>query len=279
MDETVDGAKMKVDKAVCTSDVLEDLSRAIKFEAVFTTLVENKIVAIKRECEEKAKLKKAKKRRFPFGRRFFGGARPENEADVEKGAPAGDGEVINGKLQLDREGETRTAVQQDVSVRAEISEERRSESPTSNSPRILNPRPETEASGSGTAVEMDHFDIVSIRSDMCRTGETKTTVEAASGEKLSQSDDVIFRVKPPRRQARARFKEEIVETPCMPPPEVSRHPSRMDPGKSTKRKYNLREASLLLEQERHRLRILEARSISAQCSPILPRHQETMKVN
>ncbi|XP_059615602.1 uncharacterized protein LOC132261085 [Phlebotomus argentipes] len=220
---------MKVDKAVCTSDVLEDLSRAIKFEAVFTTLVENKIVAIKRECEEKAQLKKAKKRRFALRRLF---SKPA-EADVEVGDAA------------EPEQEQVASVQE---VKAEVNE--------SDSPRTLN-RPETEASGSG--VELEQFDVVSIRSDMCRTGEAAAAV--AEDGKLSQSDDVIFRTKPPRRQARARFKEDVVETTM-----------EVKPAKA-KRKYNLREASLLLEQERHRLRILEAKSISAQCSPILARHQ------
>lgn len=57
-----------VDKGVCTNDVLEDLHRAIKFEAVFSTLIENKILSIKRECEEKRKQKRSLVR-FLFGGR------------------------------------------------------------------------------------------------------------------------------------------------------------------------------------------------------------------
>lgn len=52
---------MKVDKAVCTNDTFDDLSRAIRYETVFTTLVENKILAIKRECEEHQRLKDGKR--------------------------------------------------------------------------------------------------------------------------------------------------------------------------------------------------------------------------
>lgn len=52
---------MKVDKAVCTNDTFDDLSRAIRYEAVFTTLVENKILAIKRECEEHQRIKDGKR--------------------------------------------------------------------------------------------------------------------------------------------------------------------------------------------------------------------------
>lgn len=65
-----------VDKGVCTNDVLEDLHRAIKFEAVFSTLIENKILSIKRECEEKRKEKQSRSAlaRFLFrrGRRNVG---------------------------------------------------------------------------------------------------------------------------------------------------------------------------------------------------------------
>ena len=66
---------MKVDKAVCTNDMsfVEDLNRAIRFEAVFSTLVENKILAIKRECELKRKSKKSRSlRRMLFGRKCAG---------------------------------------------------------------------------------------------------------------------------------------------------------------------------------------------------------------
>lgn len=53
---------MKVDKAVCTNDTdveqQEYFNRtAIGYNAVFTTLMENKFLAIKRECEEKQKEK------------------------------------------------------------------------------------------------------------------------------------------------------------------------------------------------------------------------------
>uniref|UniRef100_A0AAG5D5Y4 Uncharacterized protein n=1 Tax=Anopheles atroparvus TaxID=41427 RepID=A0AAG5D5Y4_ANOAO len=66
---------MKVDKAVCTNGTLEDLNRAIQFEAVFSTLVENKILAIKRECELKKRHKKTRLlRRILFGRKVSGEA-------------------------------------------------------------------------------------------------------------------------------------------------------------------------------------------------------------
>lgn len=63
---------MKVDKGVCTSNdayfagntTASELSSIIKFETVFTTLVENKILAIKRDCELHEAKKKEKSRPF-----------------------------------------------------------------------------------------------------------------------------------------------------------------------------------------------------------------------
>lgn len=59
---------MKVDKSVCTSNdayfagntTANELNSIIKFETVFTTLVENKILAIKRECEQHENKKKSR---------------------------------------------------------------------------------------------------------------------------------------------------------------------------------------------------------------------------
>jgi hypothetical protein len=48
---------MKVDKSVCTNDI-HDLNRVIKFEKIFATLVENKVLAIKRDCEQKKRSKR-----------------------------------------------------------------------------------------------------------------------------------------------------------------------------------------------------------------------------
>lgn len=60
---------MKVDKAVCTTnDRLDDLQRAIRYEAVFTTLVEKKVLAIKAEGEAR---EREKRDQTCFAGRFF----------------------------------------------------------------------------------------------------------------------------------------------------------------------------------------------------------------
>lgn len=85
---------MKVDKAVCTSNdaffagntATNELNSIIKFETVFTTLVENKILAIKRECEQHDKKKKSRTLKAILARK----------SDAEQ--IAADGEVTNKKI-------------------------------------------------------------------------------------------------------------------------------------------------------------------------------------
>lgn len=78
----------KVDKAVSTNDTLEDLQRALTYEVIFTTLLEKKVMAIKRECEERKRAKRMKRKsigRIFFSRKLFGGSRKlrgDSEPDV-----------------------------------------------------------------------------------------------------------------------------------------------------------------------------------------------------
>lgn len=85
--KNLNGSSMKVDKAVCTKDTQKDLTKTIQYETVFTTLIENKISAIKRECEDKNKKTKRQKQsktfgKIFFGRRIFGSNRKTVEDDV-----------------------------------------------------------------------------------------------------------------------------------------------------------------------------------------------------
>ncbi|XP_039957479.1 uncharacterized protein LOC120772772 isoform X1 [Bactrocera tryoni] len=79
---------MKVDKAVSTNDTLEDLQRALTYEVIFSTLLQKKVMAIKRECEERKRAKRMKRKsigRIFFSRKLFGGSRKlrgDSEPDV-----------------------------------------------------------------------------------------------------------------------------------------------------------------------------------------------------
>jgi len=65
----------KLDKAVSTNDVLLDLQRALTYEAVFSTLVEHKMQALKRDYEEHKRAKRRKRKsigRIFLPRKLFG---------------------------------------------------------------------------------------------------------------------------------------------------------------------------------------------------------------
>lgn len=63
---------MKVDKAVCTTDTMTDAESAISYENLLSTLVQNKILAIKRECEAKKVAKQRRKQQNCLGSLIFG---------------------------------------------------------------------------------------------------------------------------------------------------------------------------------------------------------------
>lgn len=63
---------MKVDKAVCTNDTINDLQNTIRYETILSTLVEKKILAIKRECEENEKKLKRQRKQKCFSTLIFG---------------------------------------------------------------------------------------------------------------------------------------------------------------------------------------------------------------
>lgn len=64
--------KMKVDKAVCTTDTMTDAESAISYEKLLSTLVQKKILAIKRECEAKKVEKQKRKQKNCLGSLIFG---------------------------------------------------------------------------------------------------------------------------------------------------------------------------------------------------------------
>lgn len=62
---------MKVDKAVCTTETMTDTENAISYENLLSTLVQKKILAIKRECEAKAVAKQKRKEKNCLGSLIF----------------------------------------------------------------------------------------------------------------------------------------------------------------------------------------------------------------
>lgn len=100
--EHIVALKMKVDKAVCTTnDTLDDLQKAIRYETVFSTLVEKKILAIKRECEAQDEKKRAQREQACFAGRFFRkrrlGSRDQSTESSAKESVAIDAEGRSGE--------------------------------------------------------------------------------------------------------------------------------------------------------------------------------------
>lgn len=57
---------MQVDKAVCTTDPMANIESSRRYETLLSTLVQNKILAIKRDCELKQRKKEQRKRNQNF---------------------------------------------------------------------------------------------------------------------------------------------------------------------------------------------------------------------
>lgn len=82
---------MKVDKAVCTTDTMTDAGSAISYENLLSTLVQKKILAIKRECEAKQVEKQKRKQQNCLGSFIFGN-RNDRPNKCDDGDGDGDGD-------------------------------------------------------------------------------------------------------------------------------------------------------------------------------------------
>lgn len=71
---------MKVDKAVCT-DTMTDAQNAISYENLLSTLLQRKILAIKRDCEAKKEEKQRRKQQTCLGSLIFGKHHEQSDAD------------------------------------------------------------------------------------------------------------------------------------------------------------------------------------------------------
>lgn len=278
---------MKVDKAVCTNDTFEDLSRAIKFEELFSTLVENKILAIKRECEQqqqqqeqqqsKKKTKKKGRRslgKILFGNKIFGDKNNGDDTNhdgaiKDGGIGSGGGDDGGGAVAADLErgnlndgdklkcmsspSNSSTTLRDKIVV--EIEDEIASDVILSEidlkekSTRSDYGRPDVHAirSQDDTVSGCCMVSRCSLNDKHTAVG-TKRTDETGSNSLPSEGENL------PSTESGSGKKVRL-----------SKHVS-IDRGCP-------KETSLYLENERTRLRILEAKSISAQCSPIFPRQK------
>lgn len=251
---------MKVDKAVCTNETMEDLYRAIRYETVFTALVENKILAIKRECDEGQRSKKTRAR-FKFGGLLSSKKKIccvkhdslTNAADLvlhqtnSKISDTIDGDVVTSVWDSAADNRDEKLMQQNEFV-----------------------KPATDDSIVYDTLNDDKTQIhesESISSDKSK----KITFQSG----LIDDRHKIYKNQSLRRKlsVESSFSQNsssIIES-YISDDSQTRKSRATDIPSSNQNKLNLHENAALLDHERHRLRILEARSISAQCSPVFPR--------
>ncbi|EAT47250.1 AAEL001630-PA [Aedes aegypti] len=319
---------MKVDKAVCT-DTYEDLSRAIRFEAVFSTLVENKILAIKRECELKKRNKKSRViRRILFGRKSCkkvgkwgsesgkkkNGTVKDAEPEGEEGGGEGGTVGAVGGLPLENSttsdgvdeviveiGDLSSLVDADGNV---VAVDTGDDYPSKSESDVDGDRRASRQAHSVTAVNLElgndedsggeafgetddlpskseaiaqslEYDRKSIKSNDIRIQERCNTLEpvSVSIEKEPHSDPLSTQYDIEDSATNVSIELDVSEISDMKrsiasePVPIIKNISKYRPGTS-------RQPSLLGTAS-HRLRVLEAKSISAQNSPILPRQKST----
>lgn len=235
---------MKADKAVCTNDRIEDLNKTIRFETVFSTLVENKILAIKRECEQKKKTKRGRS----IGRAFFGSKKNRKKAEIK---------CANSDLDVEKGCDENPSLKETKSDKfhneIEVFPRKNSTSTATNDvEEIVVAEPEMEV---GQEIEKDR----ESSSNSNKTENNSNQSNKSSLEKSLQQDDG------------STTSRNISEFDLSNDSEILRQEQQI---RLNRKILSGKENSLLLEQERSRLRIFEARSISAQCSPIFPRQKK-----
>ncbi|KAJ6635771.1 hypothetical protein Bhyg_14357, partial [Pseudolycoriella hygida] len=171
------------------------LYRAIRYETVFTALVENKILAIKRDCDERQRLKKT--------RAHF---------------------KLSGLLSSKKI----CCAKHDSLTNADL---------VVHQPNTKN----SNVTATG---------VVTSTRDGFTEREDKSTLAVESNFSQNSSSVIESYVSDDSNVRKSRGGETQ---------------------SSNQNKLSLHENTTLLDHERHRLRILEARSISAQCSPVFPR--------
>lgn len=345
---------MKVDKAVCTTnDTLDDLQRAIRYETVFSTLVEKKILAIKRDAEARREQRK----QTCFAGRFFRKKRLQNRdqsstlssakssldgrtsdgrkecGDVDGsgggGGCGGDEDAVemhtlnrNGKSYAaqcngNRDGESSSdaatttvvlAQSQTVAVNVDLhvcNDSIANEAAAINEDTMKNDAAAEQCNSSGsTCAEAASQQTICFSSAQCATDDSQkmnTNADNVSGKEIGSKAEsqpiksalVVGGVDSANtnranRQRRSGNHVKMIDgspasTSSRLEVSISDDGGRRKPSSDTTISYpssckhttfSAPEALAVTgaDNERHRLRVLEAKSISAQCSPIFPRH-------
>lgn len=315
---------MKVDKGVCTNDdsdtaVMvfdENFHRVQRYGAVFTTLLENKILAIKREtaaATQKQKKQSRKKSRSPSngGRQFNGGGigkgifcikrnslaetelatveSNENENVCQVSGSVGGDPSSKPDNTFDSDG--RNQCDNSLNINAsEVMNKYDAESARIGVAKVVEIcgsnvkasdgsiatyyRPTMTVNHENTSnITSQKFETESLHSDKSRKITFKGDVLEDSGVQLVGTNGV--EAPPPAEPSpySSIFEINVSDDSLRKSRKGSTETTFSFPSSISAKRYsfNTQEACRLLDHERHRLRVLEAKSISAQCSPIFPR--------
>ncbi|KAG4079181.1 hypothetical protein HA402_015837 [Bradysia odoriphaga] len=265
---------MKVDKAVCTNETMEDLYRAIRYETVFTALVENKILAIKRECDEKQRLKKA---RAHFK---LSGLLSSKKICCVKHDSLTNPDLVLHQQNSKISNATEIGVVRDGAAARDESLMQQGHV-TQN--ELFKPTTEDSIASVNYGEDIPDDDKIQIQEIESISSDKSKKITFQSG--LIDDRHKIGKNLNSRRKLsmESSFSQNSSVIESYVSDESQTRRSRMtDSLSSNPNKFNLSESNAL-DHERHRLRVLEARSISAQCSPVFPRplfrnHSTTMQV-
>lgn len=246
---------MKADKAVCTNDRIEDLNKTIRFETVFSTLVENKILAIKRECEQKKKTKRCRS----IGRAFFG-KRKIKKSEIK---------CANSNFDLDVEKGCDKKIESNISLK-EIIDETKSDK-FHNEIEVFSRKNSTSTVTNNDVEEIFIVDQPEIEVEREIEKDRESGSISNKTENNSNQSNKSSLEKSLQQDDGSTTSRNISEFDLSNDSEILRQEQQI---RLNKKILSGKENSLLLEQERSRLRIFEARSISAQCSPIFPRQKK-----
>ncbi len=260
---------MKVDKAVCTSETMEDFYRAIRYETVFTALVENKILAIKRECDERQRLKKPRAQ-FKLGgllsskKKKICCVRHDSLTNVDLVLHQQNSKISNvneiGVVPSIRDAVVTTdgdvsAMQQHEFVKSTADDSITLANYVEDIPnddRIQTHESESICSDKSKKITFQSG-LIDDRHKILKNQNLRRKLSVESSFSQNSASVIESFVSDESQSRKSRITTDIII-----------------PG-SNQNKFNLHESAALLDHERHRLRILEARSISAQCSPVFPR--------
>lgn len=258
----IDG-KMKVDKAVATTNdiTINDLhnGNGIRYESILNALVEKKILAIKRDCEQtEQKLKKQRKQNC-LGGLLFGMRRHQSEQHQHQQQQQCE-TITDNKSECSRIADpiliNECAV---VGNNATVNDDGSNAIVLVNRNRLIENENNHQQHGRHAVIEVnqtkpnEHGD----GSEDCRSNSTIVSHSSVRIDDVGKSmshlhSDVL-------RPARKISSDTIISIPS-----TSKHTTFSAPVPVT--------AICTIDQEqRRRLRVLEAKSISAQCSPIFPR--------